>query len=143
MAKTKEKPNKISSRVFIEYNEDKNGGELKEPDNQWSSRTETNIDVKFIRAHKEQPKLRFFYDSVEVDERYLQLDALYLIVVRYSTGNTFGHTEGAWHIVNVAPTYKTAELILEEALESKTGYKPWEGYFERFTSSEIHKLDLV
>lgn len=136
-------------RIYIEYTTSEYGGDRIDPDDRWSSRTDRVITVNFIRLHREPPKNRFFYDSVEFsNEDLLKLDTLYLAVVRYSTGDTFGRTEGAHSIVGVAPTYKIAEAMLAEAIKpTKEGdyknYKPWEGYFERLTDTEIHKLDLV
>lgn len=135
---------KAPSRLYIEYNRHENGGDAIDPDDRWSSRTERNITVDFIRLHRQQPTNRFFYDSVEVsNEKMLECEKLFLVVVRYGTGDTFGHTNGAWHVVGVAPTYQIANLMLEEALKPGTGYKPWEGYFESYEGSEIHELSVV
>ena len=131
-------------RLWLEYNEDRSGGEIcaGQENNSWPSHEDTNIEVNFIRLHRDEPN-RFFNHSVEVDERLIGLDRLYLAVVRYSTGNTFGHTEGAWYIVGLAPTYKVAEAMLDVAVNDKKSYKPWTGYFERFTGTEIHTLEVV
>ena len=129
-------------RIYVEYDETATGGEP-ESDEKWCQYSDTYKEVKFHRLHREQPKHRFFYDSIELpNEKMLSLEAMYLCVVRYSTGDTFSHTEGCWHIVGVAPTHKIAEVMLKNALEGD-GYKPWEGYFERFTDTEIHKLEVV
>lgn len=76
------------------------------------------------------------------------MNKLFLAVVRYGTGDTFGHTTGAWYIVGVAPTREIAQAMLKEESEpSKQGdylrYKRWEGYFESLEDTEIHELDLV
>jgi hypothetical protein len=140
---------KEPKRLYIEYNRSEYGGEAIDPSDRWSNRTVTVITVDFIRLHREQPKNRFFYDSIEVlNEDLIKLDKLYLAVVRYSTGDTFGRTEGEWDIVGVAPTYKIAEVMLEEAIKpAKPGdyknYKPWEGYFERLEDTEIHTMEVV
>ena len=134
--------------LYVEYKEHVSGGEAKSND-EWTDYEDTYKEVTFIRLHREQPKHIFFYDSIEVSNKdLLLLDSLYLAVVRYSTGDTFGHTEGAWALVGVAPTYKIAELMLEEATKPTEkgdyrNYRPWEGYFEEFTNTEIHKLDVV
>ncbi len=136
-------------RLYVEYYESSAGGEALEPEERWSQREDTVKEVEFKRLHREPPKHRFFYDSIEVsNEGLLALDTLWLAVVRYSTGDTFGRTTGCWALVGVAPTYKIAEAMLEEATKpTKEGdyknYKPWEGYFESLTDTEIHKLDVV
>ena len=137
-------PTEASVRVYVEYKEYRTGGDAINPDDQGSSRTVENIKVNFIRLHREQPRNCFFNHSIELSNKdMLKLDRLFLAVVRYGTGNTFGRADGAWHIVGVAPTYKIADLMLEEALKSTTGYKPWEGYFEHFQDREIHEVSLV
>lgn len=84
----------------------------------------------------------FFYDSIEIhDERLLKFDNLFLCVVRYETGDSFGRTYGAWHLVGLAPTYEIAKLTLEQHMKSDA-YKPWQGYFERFQDTEIHELTV-
>lgn len=136
-------------RLYLEYSERRTGGEPHDPNDRWTTHEDTNIYVSFKRLHRQQPAHRFFYDSVELSNPKLaELDKLYLAVVRYSTGNTFGHTEGAWYVVGVAPTYQIAEEMLTEATKpSEKGdysrYKPWEGYFERLTDTEIHTMEVV
>jgi hypothetical protein len=133
-------------RVYIEYDETREGGDALEPAERWTSHTDVNVDVKFIRLHREMPKNRFFYDSIELpNKKMLKMDKLFLAVVRYGTGDTFGHTNGAWYVVGIAPTYKIAEAMLEEETKPspKGSYKQWEGYFESLDGTEIHELSLV
>lgn len=151
MKAKKEKP-KVQEplRVYVEYNRGSEGGEALS-DEEWSSRSDTIVTVEFIRLYREPPKHRFFYDSVEINNpKLLKLDKLFLAVVRYSTGDTFGHTSGEFYIVGVAPTYKIAQAMLDEETKPspipKSGmrhYKRWEGYFESLEDTEIHELSLV
>ena len=140
---------KEPKRIYIEYHENETGGEAEDPNDRWSDYADTVKEVEFIKLYREVPKDRFFYHSVEVsNEDLLKLDKLYLAVVRYTDGGTFGKTIGYWEVIGVAPTYKIAELMLEEAIKStKKGdyknYKPWEGYFASLNDTEIHKLDVV
>lgn len=133
-------------RVYIEYDETRSGGDAIDPGERWTSHTDVDVEVKFIRLHREQPKNRFFYDSIELpNKKMLEMDRLFLAVVRYGTGDTFGHTNGAWYVAGIAPTYKIAEAILEEETKPspKGGYKQWEGYFESLDGTEVHGLSLV
>lgn len=139
-------------RVYIEYDESRSGGEAIDPEEEWSSHEDVNVDVNFIRLHREPPQNRFFYDSIELpNNKMLQMDKLFLAVVRYGTGDSFGHTNGAWYIVGIAPTYQIAQAMLEEETKpsdppKKGGwqhYKRWEGYFESLDGTEIHELSLV
>ncbi len=132
------------TRVYLDYYESRSGGEPEDPSDRWTHHSDVVIEVEFTRLHRTQPA-KFFFDSYELSNPDLaKLDTLYMAVVRYSTGNTFGHTEGAWHVVGFAPTYQIAELMLTEATKADSlGYKPWEGYFESLTDTEIHTMELV
>lgn len=138
----------MEHKIYVEYESFTYGGDIIDPDDRWSSREDTIVRVDFKKLYRQPPTHRFFYDAVDISNPdMLKLDSLYLAVVRYSTGDTFGHTTGAWYIVGVAPTNAIAQLMLDEAtVLSKPGdyssYKPWEGYFERLEHTEIHKLDL-
>ncbi len=139
---------KEAARLYIEYDQFENGGDSIDPNDRWSNRTDRVIEVNFIKLHRQQPAHRFFYDSIEINKDLAKIDKLYLCVVRYSTGDTFGRTTGEWYIVGVAPNYQIASLMLQEAIiPSKEGdyrnYKPWEGYFERLETTEIYELSVV
>lgn len=135
-------------RIYLDYSESRSGGAAHDPTDRWTSHDDIVIDVEFKRLHRSQPA-KFFYDSFELSNPDLaKLDKLYMAVVRYSTGNTFGHTQGAWHVEGFAPTYQIAELMLEEATKPSIkgdykSYKPWEGYFERLTNTEIYTMEVV
>lgn len=140
--------NKELPRVYIEYKSWSNGGDVLDPSDRWSNRSKRVTEVKFIKLYREPPIARFFYDSVLSDPRMLKMDKLFLAVVRYSTGDTFGHSSGEWYIVGVAPTRKIAKLMLAEETKAAVNgdyanYKRWQGYFESLEGTEIHELDLV
>jgi len=138
-------------RIYVEYDTDQYGGEAIDPEDRWTNHTDTVRTVTFHKLYRQQPTHRYFYDSVEIDARHadmLKMPKLFLAVVRYGTGDTFGHTTGAWYIVGVAPTREIAQAMLkEETVPSVKGeyrtYKRWEGYFESLEDTEIHELDLV
>lgn len=135
--------NKEPKRLYLEYTESETGGDPIDPTDRWTSYTDRYREVTFIKLYREPPAGRFFYDSVElINDELANLKELHLAVIRYSTGNTFGHTEGCWYIVGVAPTFDIAKMMIKEALEGD-GYKPWEGYFESYTDDEIHTLEVV
>lgn len=153
MSKKKKVEQKVEEplRLYVEYDERRSGGEPEDPEDRWTSHSDVDVEVTFKKLYREPPKHRFFYDSVEVSNpKMLELNTLYLAVVRYGTGDTFGHTNGAWYIVGVAPTYEIAKAMLDEETKPsgppKKGeyqrYKRWEGYFESLEDTEIHDLDV-
>lgn len=138
-------------KVYIEYDTYVSGGE-RESDEEWSSRSDTIKTVTFKKLHREMPSNRFFYDSIDLpNDNMIKMDHLFLAVVRYSTGDTFGHTTGEHYIVGIAPTYEIAQMMLDEETKPspkdskgrQLSYKPWEGYFESLEDTEIHELRLV
>jgi hypothetical protein len=146
------KTSKEPIRIYVEYEEHRSGGEAYDPEDRWTSHSDVNVDVRFILLHREKPTHRFFYDSIELpNDKMFKMGKLFLAVVRYGTGDTFGHTNGAWYIVGVAPTYKIAQAMLDDETkpspEPAKGewqrYKRWEGYFESLDGTEIHELSLV
>ncbi len=138
-------------RVYVEYEEDRSGGEPEDPADRWTSHATEYVSVNFISLFKEPPSHKFFYDSIELpNDKMINLSKLYLAVVRYGTGDTFHHTSGAWYIVGIAPTRSIAEAMLaEEVMPSaqrkgvSRSYKRWEGYFESLEDTEVHELDLI
>lgn len=122
-------------RLYLIYNEDRSGGEKINPEEQWSNRTPMQITVEFKSFFRSQPD-RFFYDSIEVDEETFTSDVVYLAVVRYSDGDTFGQSSGHWHIVGAYSTVKEADQKLKEALDGE-GYKPWNGYFSSLEDTDV------
>lgn len=129
---------------YLDYHESVSGGCYCDgEEGPYGMREDTIKEVEFIQLRRKQNKSKFYDEPIEVDERLLPLPYLYLAVVIYSTGNTFGRTEGCWHIVGLAPTEKVAEAMIEFALNDPKGYKPWEGYFERLTTTEVYKLNVI
>jgi hypothetical protein len=67
-------------------------------------------------------------------------DTLWVVVVRYSTGDTFGRAKGRGYIEGVFRTQKSAErrvMHIKNGGDSlKQGYTPWHGYFEYLESVE-------
>lgn len=78
----------------------------------------------------------------------------FVTVVRYSTGDTFSHTEGRWAIVGVTDNENEAhdqkKKIQEEYNDYKKSderwkgpYEAWFGYFERLEYIDIIKLPIL
>lgn len=128
--------------VYLTYTSYTSGG-VPEDDGPFACRSDENIEVSFTGLYREKPPYMFF-DRIEVfNPDLLKLKQLYLAVIRYSTGNSFVHTEGAWHVVGVAPTEAIAnEMIKQEIKDGETNFKAWNGYFERLTGKETYLLEL-
>jgi hypothetical protein len=106
----------------------------------------TYKETNFIRAYATPPKNMMFYESIDLSEsEYLHLSKkklVYLAVIFYSDGDTFGTTYGLFQIAGIAATPAGAKRLNKKALE-EDAYKPWEGYFSNLMSTEIFLLELV
>lgn len=75
-------------------------------------------------------------------EKHLGED-IFVLVVRYDTGDTFGRTYNAWTIPEIVLTKKEAKEICQAIIYDKyDGYKPWEEYFEHFRSADYEMFEL-
>ena len=130
-------------RLYFTCDSHSTGGDLIDENDEWSNRETTYIEVKFHEFYRKPPDHRFFYDSVKVDEKTFNSPYAFLAVIRYSTGDTFGHTEGCHYVVGAASSREEANIMIDHAINDKGTYKPWEGYFESLTAREVYKLDVL
>lgn len=109
---------------------------------------------------KKKPK-DSFWDELEIDFEPKYGKEYTLVVVRYSTGSTFGRVDGEYKVIGVF-TKEQAEKLQTSILKSvnkkakdayhlkmpfKTtqwdGYTgTWTGYFERFENVELHGFEI-
>ena len=132
--------------VYLHYKENRSGGEPI-PGDDWCRRP-GYIEVSFNALTKTPGTGSFFteHTSLEVtDKVYDCEDYVYLVIVRYSDGNTFGTTYGHWDVYLVTTDQKEAadmgESIRNNTLP-KGARKPWDGYFSSLEDVEIHAFKL-
>lgn len=141
--KAKEKVEKIVEKkyVYLTYTEHQSGGDLHDPDDRWSCRDDTDIDWHLIGCHLTNKTWPTYTEQVEVDFDAKLGDAVWVVYVRYGTGDSFGHTNGAWTIIGVYKDHNKAEKVAEQinlkTYVSPGGYLVWEGYFESFECCEV------
>lgn len=111
---------------------------------------ESAVSVAFHSLTRERPDNGGFFTShhsLDVPPQvFNHPDYVYLVVVRYSDGGTFGHTTGYWH-VSLVTTDRDEALKMETAIRANTlpkegVYKPWEGYFSSLEDVEIHGFKI-
>ncbi len=130
------------TRVYLVYTETQTGGEYEDENDRWSSRADTHKTVNFKALYKEPPT--FFYHSVEVDPSLLEKEELFMAVVYFSDGDTFGKTYGYWSVEGIYGSRKEARERLKEVLDPKyKGYKPWDCYFGGYMSDDVIGLELI
>jgi len=109
--------NSDSPRVYIEYTSSTTGGERLNPEERWSDRADQTTTLSVQRLYASEPKHLFFKDSIEVDPSVLECSEVYLVVVRYQTGDTFGRSLGNFHFYSVRKTE-------QEAIEDSSPVRP-------------------
>jgi len=142
--------------IHLNYNSSEDGGNTIEPDDPWSSRTD--------RHRYFYPKTLFINrddvptwqsERIEIDFKPEKGTDVFLVVVRYTDGDTFGTSYGNWHIECVFQKRKEAKELKEKIEKEEKEYedngrkwskddvyRPWRGYFERMEYVEIYNLDI-
>lgn len=120
-------------------------------DGPWEGSYERSEDWSLGQVLLSQPKTARYEEFVLAGKRLPK--QVYVVYVRYSTGDTFGHTDGCGTIVGCYRTREQAEKIYK-AIEDGTygtskGKKdwgkdyistPWIGYFERLEGVHLEVL---
>jgi len=139
----KVKPIPKKNEIYLTYEEDRKGG-LPLSDEPWSDREDEEIEFSVKEVFASIDNLNWV-ETIEVDFNpvdFIDKD-IFVIVVRYSTGDTFGQTSGSWYVEGAYTTIEKTDKIVKSINDDKyKGYKPWSGYFERFSHVEIHKMIL-
>ena len=141
--------NREVMKLFLEYDEQHTGGDIcaGEESDPWPSHDDAYIHWTPTRLllHREDAQ-NWHIEELDVGDEFEKADKAHLVVVTYSDGDTFGHTEGHWAIVGVFATRSKALAIAKklDATEGKShkDYRPWEGYFSRYTCADVHSMDI-
>lgn len=162
--------------MILTYQETKSGGEVEDPEDRWSYHTPVETYWNPIALYLEDSALK---KDGYIPCRNIQTvscpdakkgEIVYLVVVRYTTGCTFGSVQGCWEIINAYKTQEEANAIAnvieeddkaeklyehqykehqyngkpkpEELVLKYKGsdYVPWRGYFEALEEVEIHPM---
>ena len=130
-------------KIYIDYTSSEKGGEKEEPGKMFSFREPIYIELKINELLKTVPS-NFWVTELECDSSILNCPNVFLVVVRYQSGNSFGTSHGNFHFFSVRATKEEALKDKEDIEQDKvSGYKPWKGYFEKLEDIEIHHLPLV
>ena len=142
-SKNKSLVKEMSSRLYLVYSENRQGGGVCEgdEDSEWPNREDTIVDVSFKALYRNPPDNIMFYTSYEVTEDIYKASVLHMALIRYSDGDTFGRTCGLWHVIDFYHTFEEAERSIKDA-KNGTGYKPWEGYFSSYETDDVEILDV-
>lgn len=85
-------------------------------------------------------KWGLYWNTVEVDFTPVPGMTVWAVVVRYSTGSTFGHETGKGTVPAICDSEKKALAIQKMIEENKwNNYAPWVGYFETLESVHVEE----
>ena len=125
--------------IYIKYDERYQGGDPLDHDDPFSGREDLYIEVEWKHALRSCDGEDWF-ETVEVDFDPHSVDKVFLCVVYYSSGDTFGRSFGNFHIVGAYSTYDDAKEVSRNI--DKLKYKPWEGYFETLEDVKVVSLEI-
>jgi len=153
----KAKVKELTYDIYLHYKEVRTGGEA-ESDEEFSSHEPEYIDFTPLSLYhflvsKDAYVNNLYYDNKDARHHEVKFDPTkyneaFAVIVRYTTGDTFGSTHGAWdatkNVITKKETEKNAKDIKNETGKySPEKYCAWHGYFQSFESVGIHKLDII
>ncbi len=173
MPKKSKKQEQPKSYVWLLYDSFSSGGGIIDPDEKWSSREDAYIEFTPLQLLCNEPGV-VFQEQIEIDFDPVSLAGgkVYVLVVRYTSGNTFGRSFGHWTVEGCSPDLESiskqktlikkdndqylgaigaAKRNRKSTYLSDRGYNAWQGYFEsleqvviyEFTLNADHNVDLI
>ena len=138
----------MSKKLYIDFDSRSEGGEP-ESDEQYSNRSPEHISLT-VNGVYTKPREAFGEDVATLFTPRKGMK-VYLVTVRYTTGDTFGYTSGNYKFVACYDNSEDAYALAKEIEEnSKYSFKPktpytedelycgsWTGYFERLECVDV------
>jgi hypothetical protein len=142
-------------RLFLGYKSTSTGGDSdsREP---YSCRSPQHTEVTFTSLTRVSGT--FFGHNINVSDEVYAAEVVYLVVVRYSDGDSFGTSYGNWTVweataseeeaLKVAKSIEDGTLVkkYEEGVRKGTATYmsiPWNGYFSHLEGVEIHSFRVA
>jgi len=132
-------------QVYLSYSETVSGGDIKpgQEDDSFPEHEDRDIEFNPISLHikkgDSQETIDVFFDPKDFINK-----SLYLVVVRYYDGDTFGRINGYWYIASCCNNLKSAKKVkksIDYGLYEED-YIPWRGYFAGLEGVDIIELTL-
>ncbi len=147
----KKKKENAPNYVYLSYEESDSGGEPMDGESgPYCSREPEYREWKPISISSKNPDEIYLEEVLAAD--FIPDDMIgkwiYLVVVRYETGNTFGRSYGHAQPIACYADMKSAEKMAKLISDDKYTqtedfpYCNWRGYFERLEDVEIHKMTV-
>ena len=133
-------------KIWFEYDEHSSGGEP-ENDSEYSHCSDVHIEYYIKRVTLSNPN-SLLTDScnIEFDPKSMIGKTVFVIVVRYSSGDTFHTSYGNGCVADICldenDAKKICQSIRDGNFEKSDVYRPWIGYFEDLTSVDYKSFVL-
>lgn len=144
--------------LYLGYKSSSTGG-VRESDEPFSCRSPTYVSVTFTSLSRESAT--FFGHNIYVTDEVYDAKEVYLVVVRYSDGDSFGTSYGNWTVwaatasedeaLKIAASIEDGSLVREAEAGRKKNPKdpkvwvsiPWDGHFSSLEGVEIHSFRVT
>lgn len=130
--------------VYMTYTEDREGGEVcaGQENDSWPDYEPTTIAFApiglFVEPNQWCETIEIGFDPSNKINEYL-----FVLIVRYQDGDTFGYTSGYWRVEGIYLSTSEADKIKQKIVSGKyKKYEPWNGYFAHLENIEIHRIRL-
>ena len=140
--------------IYITYEENRTGG-VPDSNEAYCNYSDTHIDIRWKKAHIKHPG-DYQVETVDIDFDIKDINHIYIVVVRYKSGSSFGNSYGEWELIGAYKNYEDAQEVLDKInydeehkhnedykKEYEKDFRSWDGYFERFESAEIEVLHIL
>jgi hypothetical protein len=121
-------------KVYLSYSEETRGGEIcaGQEDHSWPDHEDTVISFTpeslCTRKGDSQETI-----GVDFDPTAFVGEKIYMVLVRYFDGDTFGRVTGCWYVEGIYTDLKKAKRIVSRIetgkYKDKNTYLPWQTYF--------------
>jgi hypothetical protein len=119
-------------------------------DDRWRNRGHTGLDL-WVKGISRSPismaktACRDSYENVYGVDDIPAGDKAYVVVVEYTTGDTFG-SDDTWCVAAIKASREDAEAAEIKCYAgnklTERAFRPWDGYFEHLNSVRIEELEV-
>lgn len=126
------------ANLYLSYTESESGGEVYTEDEDWPNYQDAyrTFEIKGLHLNPKGAGWEKELQGTDFDPQVGQ--TVYIVLVRYTDGDSFSCIHGCWYIVKICQGKEEAEEIAQSINKgTHIGYGPWKGYFADLESCEV------
>lgn len=130
--------NKAKTKLYVLFTEYRTGGEPIHPDERFSECVPQVIEHTPISLHLDPQG--WSCSSLWASEQFLEGEVAHVVLVHYTTGDTFGHSEGNAAYVDAFKSLDDAQNLIKlirNGMCPTDYHMPWIGYFEELETVRV------